>query len=341
MKVLFIGGTGIISTACTTLALEQGIELFHLNRGVSSHTIPGVKTLVADINDTNAVEKVLEEHQWDAVVQWIAFHPDDIERDLKLFSGRTKQYFFISSASVYQKTGYPFLTTEETPQINPYWEYSQNKIACEELLKEAGSAHDFPYVIIRPSYTYGDTLIPFIANAWPESWTFVDRLRKGQPCIIPGNGFSLWTMTHNSDFAVGLVGLLGQDSAVGEAFHITSDESLCWNDYAHLIAEAAGVSEPNFIHIATDFIIKCDPNEIGHHFGDKSASRAFDNSKIKRFVPEFQPKVRFAEGIKRTIASFDKNPERQLINQEMNRKWDRIISAYQKGLDAAEAEFHG
>ncbi|MBC2607055.1 NAD-dependent epimerase/dehydratase family protein [Pelagicoccus albus] len=340
MKVLFIGGTGIISTACTKHALEQGIELFHLNRGRSDSSIPGVKSLTADINDIETTKKVLAGHQWDAVVQWIAFHPNDIERDLQLFQGCAKQYFFISSASVYQKTEYPFLTTEETPQVNPFWDYSQNKIACEERLRRAQAEEGFPFVIIRPSYTYGDTLVPFAVNAWPESWTFVDRLRSGKQCIIPGNGFSLWTMTHNTDFAVGLNGLLGREAAIGEAFHITSDECLCWNDYAHLIAKAAGVEKPNFVHIATDFIIECDPGEKGHHFGDKSASRAFDNSKIKRLVPEFQPKVRFAEGIKRTIDAFDANPARKVINAEMNIKWDRILAAYQKGLEAARAEFH-
>lgn len=229
MKVLFIGGTGIISTASTALALEQGVELWLLNRG-NSEIPAGCHSLTANIHDPLQVEAALANHTWDAVVQWIAFTPHEVARDIALFQGKTKQYILISSASAYQKPARSHLITESTPLVNPYWDYSQAKIACEDRLMRSVRDDDFPGVIVRPSLTYGDTLAPLIINSWQKSWTAVDRMKRGAPVIVPGDGNSLWTITHNSDFAVGLAGLLGQERSIGHAFHITSDEVLTWND---------------------------------------------------------------------------------------------------------------
>ena len=338
MKVLFIGGTGVISAASTKLAVERGIELWLLNRG-QSEVPAGCRSVKANIHDVAETRKALEGHEWDAVVQWIAFSPDDIERDIALFRGRTRQYVFISSASAYQKPAHSHLITESTPLVNPFWDYSRAKIACEERLRRAWAEEEFPGVIVRPSLTYGDTLVPLVIDSWTKSWTAVERMRKGKPVIVPGDGNSLWTITHNSDFAVGLVGLLGQARAVGEAFHITSDEVLTWNDIYRLTAEAAGVSEPKLMHIASDFIVECLPGEAGSLFGDKAVSAIFDNAKIKSFVPDFATRTPYAEGIRRTVEWFDAEPSRQVIDTEADAAWDKVIVSYECGLTAAREAF--
>src|SRR6202171_845750 len=226
MKILFIGGTGIISTASTALAAKRGMDVTLLSRGQHALVLPaGVKTLIADVNDPSTVQKV-EHESFDAVVDWIAFAPDDIERDLKLFRGRTRQFVFISSASAYQKPQTNYLITESTPLANPYWDYARNKIACEERLMKAYRDEGFPVNIVRPSLTYGGTLIPLVLNSWQQSYTAIDRMIRGQKMVVPGGGSSLWVITHNTDFAKGLVGLLGHPQAIGHAFHITSDEVL-------------------------------------------------------------------------------------------------------------------
>jgi nucleoside-diphosphate-sugar epimerase len=338
MKVLFIGGSGLISTASTRLALDSGIELWLLNRGRSA--VPaGTHSLVADISDRAATTAALVLHEWDAVVQWIAFDPAAIERDLELFRGRTKQYIFISSASAYQKPAKNYLITESTPLENPFWDYSRNKIAAEERLLQA-VGDGFPGVIVRPSLTYGDSQVPLILNSWEKSWTAVHRMRRGLPVIVPGDGSSLWTITHNSDFAKGLVGLLGRADTIGEDFHITSDEVLTWNDIYHLTAEAAGVSNPELVHIASDFIVSCLPGEAGSLYGDKGVSCVFDNAKIKKFVPEFAATTSYAEGIKQTIAWFDADPKRQQIDEVANANWDKVLAAYSCGQATAREAFH-
>lgn len=340
MKILFIGGSGIISRAVATQTLAAGHDLWLLNRG-QHRPVPGAHTLVADINDPAAARAALAGHTWDAVVQWIAFGPDDIRRDLALFAGRTRQYVFISSASIYEKPPAHHVITEATPRVNPHWDYSRKKIACELELEAAHAATGFPYTIVRPSLTYGDDQIPLVLNAWQAPWTAIDRLRRGAPLIIPGDGTSVWTITHNSDFATGLTGLLGHPEAVGQAFHITSDEALTWNQYFALTAAAAGVAAPRFVHIASDFIIACVPSVEGTLLGDKAVSAVFDNSKLKRLVPHFAPRTRFAEGIRRTLAWFGADPARQVVDAELNRRWDRLIAAYERGLDRARAEFAG
>ncbi len=334
MNVLFIGGTGIISTACTALAALRGIDLTLMTRGRRTADVPGVRSLQCDIDDVAAARNALDGREFDAVVDWIAFEPAHVERDLRLFQGRTGQYIFISSASAYQKPPEHYIITESTPLANPFWQYSRDKIACEELLMRAHRESGFPVTIARPSLTYGDTQIPLAVNDWAKPYTIIDRMRRGKPVIVPGDGTSLWVITHNSDFAKGLVGLLGCKAAIGEAFHITSDEVKTWDQFYRITAEAAGV-EPNLVHIASDFIAACIPEKLGSLVGDKSVSTVFDNSKIKRFVPDFQPTVPFAEGVRRTIAWFDADPERRQVDVEASAAWDRVIDTYQAGLRAA------
>ena len=330
MRVLFIGGTGIISTASTRLAAERGIDLTLLTRGRHAADLPeGVHTVTADIDDPSATARALGSATFDAVVDWIAFTPAHVERDLALFRGRTRQYIFISSASAYQKPPGHYLITESTPLSNPYWQYSRDKIACEEFLMKAYREEGFPIAIVRPSLTYGDTQIPLAVNSWPKPYTIVDRMRRGKKVIVPGDGTSLWVITHNRDFAKGLVGLLGHRQSIGNAFHITSDEVMCWDQFYRIAAEAAG-AEAQLVHIPSDFMAACYPEKLGSLVGDKSASVVFDNSKIKRFVPGYCATVPFSEGIRRTIAWFDADPARQVIDVEANARWDKLIGAWER-----------
>jgi len=339
MRVLFLGGTGIISTACTRLAAERGFDLTLLTRGRRIENLPeGVTTLTADLDDQAAAEAALRGQSFDAVVDWIAFTPDHIERDLRLLRGRTGQYVFISSASAYQKPVGHYLITESTPLVNPFWDYSRNKIACEDRLMRAYREEQFPITIVRPSLTYGETQITLPMNSWAKSYTVVDRMRRGKKVIVPGDGSSLWVITHNTDFAKGLIGLLGLNQAIGHAFHITSDEVMCWDQYYRLVGEAAGV-EPQLVHIPSDFIGACLPNLLPGLIGDKAVSVVFDNSKLKRFVPQFQATVPYCRGIRQTMAWFDADPLRQQVDEQANATYDKLIDAYEQGLAAAVRRF--
>jgi nucleoside-diphosphate-sugar epimerase len=341
MKVLFIGGTGNISLAVTQLAAARGIELTLLRRGERAADLPeGVKTIVADVTDESAVDKALDDRHFDSIVDWIAFKPDQIERDIRLFRGRTNQFVFISSASAYQRPVGHYLITESTPLANPYWQYSRDKIACEERLMLAYREEGFPITIVRPSLTYGDTQIVLAVNSWQKSFTAIDRMRRGKKVIVPGDGTSLWCITHNSDFAKGFVGLLGHRQAIGHAFHITGDEVMTWNQFYRITEQAAGV-EAKIVHIASDFLGACNPDEIGSLTGDKASSVVFDNSKIKRFVPDYCATVPFAEGIQRTVNWFDADAARRVIDNEANAKWDKIIDAYESGLAEAQRRLMG
>jgi nucleoside-diphosphate-sugar epimerase len=334
MKIFFIGGTGIISTACTALAATCAFDLTVLSRGHrESQLPPGVKTLTLDINDSTLPQKI-ERESFDAVVDWIAFTPSDIERDLKVFRGRTRQFVFISSASAYQKPQADYLITESTPLANPYWDYSRNKIACEERLMRAYREEGFPVTIVRPSLTYGETLIPLVLNSWQQSYTAVDRMIRGKKMIVPGDGSSLWVVTHNTDFAKGLIGLLGHPQAIGHAFHITSDEVLNWDQLFRIVGAAVGV-EPQLVHIPSDFIAACLPEKTGTLLGDKSVSVVFDNSKIKQFVPGYCATTSFAEGIRKSIAWFNADPARKQTDGEVNATMDKLIAAYEKGMSEA------
>ena len=334
MKILFIGGTGIISSACSDLAVARGHELFMVNRSVSKKlSAPeGTTIFQADIyQDEARVAKLIGDHHFDAVVDFRAYHPHDIERDLRLFRGRTDQFVFISSASAYQKPVQNYCITEETPLENPFWEYSRNKIDCENLLMQAYRNEGFPVTIVRPSHTYDEIDIPFGVTSWQHPWTVVDRMKRGQKVIVPGDGTSLWVLTWNDDFAKGLIGLLGNEKTIGEAFQITSDEVLTW-DQIHLEVYKALGLEPNLIHIPAELIGMYDPPSIGGLLGDKSNSVVFDNSKIKQFVPDYSCAVTWAEGARRSLAWFEAHPEYQTVDQEMNSLWDRIIAAYEQAF---------
>ncbi len=338
MKILFIGGTGIISTACTQLALDRGHRLTLLNRSRRG-SFPAAEQLTADINDPAACAQVMADRHWDAVVDFITLKPADLVKRIALLRGKTGQYFFISSASAYQKPVRAFPISESTPLANPHWQYSRDKIACEELLLKALRDEGFPCVIIRPSLTYGDTTIPLAINSWLKSYTAVDRMRRGLPVIVPGDGLTRWTITHNSDFAKGLIGLIGQHRAIGHAFNITSDDAPTWDQIYLETARAAGVPQPELVHIATDFIVSCLPELEGSLLGDKSHTAEFDTTKLRQFVPEFQPTTRFHEGITRTIAWFDASAERRAIDAEANTRWDKLIGVYADGLAKARSAF--
>ncbi len=327
MKVLFIGGTGNISSSVSRLCVENGIDLYLLNRGTRGVKIDGTKTLTADISKPDELAEALKGHKWDVVVNWIAFTTGDIERDIGLFRGKTGQYIFISSASAYQKPPAFPVITESTPLYNPYWEYSRNKIACEEKLNHAYRDEDFPITIIRPSFTY-DTVIPLAIGGWNE-YTAVDRMKKGKKVIVHGDGTSLWTITHAEDFAKGFVGLLGHQQAIGQPFTITSDEVLTWDQIYRTVAEAAG-AEANIVHIATDFLVGFDESFKGSLLGDKSHCAIFDNSKIKAFVPEFKATIPLKEGVRKTLAWFDADPKRKVVLESTNKMMDSIIEAYEK-----------
>ncbi|ULC58557.1 NAD-dependent epimerase/dehydratase family protein [Flaviramulus sp. BrNp1-15] len=321
MKVLFIGGTGIISSASSELAVKRGIDLYHLNRGESFRKIEGVKTIIADIRDFEATKKALENHNFDAVVDWIAFEPEHIENDIKLFTGKTKQFVFISSASIYQTPPERLPVTEDTPLYNPVWEYSQNKIACEDLLRKAYKENGFPYTIVRPSHTYDKTLIPMEGG-----YTVLHRMKKGLPVVVHGDGSSIWTFTNHRDFAVGLIGLLGKPEAINEAFHITNNELLSWNDIYRIMAKEMGV-EAKLVTIPSEFIAKYDKNIGDSLLGDKMYSMIFDNSKIKKLVPEFNPQISFHDGVKEIVAWYNK-PENQIVDEHFNAITDKMIADY-------------
>ena len=324
MKVLFIGGTGNISSASSRLAVAKGMELFLLNRGTKTVTINGAKSIVGDINKPETLTE-LHQHTWDVVVNWIAFTPEDIERDLALFKGNTKQYVFISSASCYQTPlRYPVIT-ESTPVCNNLWDYSHQKILCEQRLQKAYAETGFPMTIVRPSLTY-DTVIPIAIGGF-DKYNIVARIKAGKEIIVHGDGTSLWTVTHADDFAKGFVGLLGLPPAIGHAFHITSDEVLSWNMIYTILAEALG-KEAKMVHIASDFICKVEPSFTGTLLADKAESVLFDNTKIKTFVPGFKATIPFSEGIRRTLAWLEEKPERQKMDEGTEAKMENVLKAY-------------
>ncbi len=334
MKVLFIGGTGNISTYVSELAIQKGIELYLFNRNTKTEfIIPGAKIIQGDIRNEEQARMILKDYSFDVVVDWIAFTPDHIETDLRLFKGKTGQFIFISSASAYQKPVEYFNITEKTPLVNPYWEYSRNKIACEELLFEEYHKNNFPITIVRPSHTYGVTRLPCIFNSRKSSWSIVERMKRGKKIVVPGDGTSLWVLTHSSDFAKAFVGLLGHSKAIGEAFHITSDEVLTWNQITQNLGEAVGMT-PDIIHMSTDFITRCIPALYGELLGDKSNSVCFDNSKIKQLVPDYKATKPFKEGIRESVEWYLQHPELLWLDEEWDLECDRLIAAHEEGIRA-------
>ena len=340
MKALFIGGTGTISMAITKqLAENPDWELYLLNRGTRAQELPeGVKTITADINNEQQVAEAIRDINFDCVCDFIAFVPGQLERDYRLFAGKTKQFMFISSASAYQKPLSDYKITESTPLANPYWEYSRNKIACEEYLMKQYREAGFPITIIRPSHTYDERNVPVGAHGDKGSWQVLKRMMEGKPVLIQGDGTSLWTITHNSDFAKAFIGLMGNIHAIGEAYHITTDESVTWNQIYAIIADELGV-ELKAYHVPSDFL-----DEVGKYdyrgglIGDKSNTVVFDNSKVKRAVPGFTCTVRADQGLRKTVRHMLATPELQQDDPAFDQWCDKVIAA----LDAAkEAIKHG
>jgi nucleoside-diphosphate-sugar epimerase len=327
MKVLFIGGTGVISSACAELAVEKGFELYLLNRGKTKRPVPKkAHILRGDIRDRNSAESAIENRTFDVVVNWVALTPEHIKRDFELFGGRTGQYIFISSASAYQTPPKKLPVNEFTPLSNNFWKYSRDKIACEKLLLQAYRKGHFPVTIVRPSHTYDCTLLPM-----HNKYTLLDRMRKGKKVIVHGDGTSLWVLTHHRDFARGFVGLIGDSLAIGESFHITSDELLSWNQIYEILAYAAG-TEASIIHIPSEFIASFDPEWGANLLGDKSHSMIFDNSKIKRFVPDYTATIPFFTGAQEIISWYNADPSRQIVDEKENQMIDKIIARYEMAL---------
>ncbi len=333
MKVLFIGGTGTISMAISRLLLSQGHTLYLLNRGNRNTGLSGnLIELKADINDEAAVSDLIRDLDFDVVADFIAFVPEQLKRDYRLFGGKTRQFIYISSASAYQKPLSDYRVSEGTPLANPYWEYSRNKIAGEEYLMRLYREEGFPVTIIRPSHTYDERSVPLGVHGKNGSYSVIQRMREGRPVIIHGDGTSLWTLTHNSDFARAFVGLMGNVHAIGEAVQITSDESLTWNQIYGIIADSLGV-KLNAVHVSSEFLDACgDYDFAGSLLGDKANTVVFDNNKLKRLVPGFTATVRADQGIRDTIAYVLSHPECQRQDPEFDSWCDRMINA----LDAAK-----
>lgn len=330
MKALFIGGTGTISSAVSSLALERGWELYLLNRG--NRQLPeGARQILADIRDEADVREKVGGMRFDVVADFIAFTPDQVERDLRLFSGLTGQYVFISSASAYQKPLSSPIITESTPVHNPFWQYSRDKIACEDLLTGLYRIEGFPVTIVRPSHTYGERSVPVALHGGKGSYQVLDRMKKGKKVIVPGDGTSLWTLTSSADFAKAFLGLMGNIHAIGQTYHITSDELLSWNQVHEIIASALGV-EANLVHIPSDVLGALNPDWVGGLTGDKANSVIFDNAKIKRAVPGFIATTRFDQGVRETIRYVESHPECQTLDPEFDDWCDRVIEAWERAV---------
>jgi nucleoside-diphosphate-sugar epimerase len=321
--LLFIGGTGKISSACTERAVAQGYDTTVLNRGsTSSRKVPdAVHTVYADVRDADSVRKALGGRAFDVVVDFVAFTPAHVQADIELFRDRTEQYVFISSASAYQTPPARLPIVESTPLRNPIWQYSRDKIACEDLLVAAYRTDGFPATIVRPSHTYDRTSIPLSGG-----WTDIDRMRRGRDVVVHGDGTSLWTLTHHTDFAKAFVGLLGHPQAIGDSFHITSDEVLTWNQIYETMAEAAGVTA-RLVHVASETIAKADPELGAALLGDKTHSVIFDNSKVKSLVPDYVATTPFAMGAREIIDWYDAHPEEQVVDEALNATFDKLVAA--------------
>jgi nucleoside-diphosphate-sugar epimerase len=326
LRVLFIGGSGIISSACTRLAVERGHDLTLLNRGTGRRAVPpGVEQVVADVREPGSLREALRDREFDVVVDWVAFTPDHVRADVATFEGRTGQYVFISSASAYQTPPARLPIRESTPLRNPYWQYSRDKIACEDLLRQAYRDRDFPVTIVRPSHTYDRTVVPFDGG-----WTIVERMRQGKEIVIHGDGSSLWTLTHHADFARGFIPLLGNTRTLGEAFHITSDDVLTWDAIARTLARAAG-AQARIVHVPSDVIAAADPEWGASLLGDKTHSATFDTSTLRTVVPDFVATVPFEQGAREIVGWHDEDPARKVVHPRYDRLMDELADRFRTG----------
>ena len=327
LRVLFIGGSGVISSACARVAVASGIDLYVLNRGQSTlrPLPPGVRELRADVRNPASVRDVLKDLDFDSVVDWVAFTPEHVSTDIDLFRGRTGQYVFISTASAYQKPPARLPITESTPLRNPYWQYSRDKIACEDLLVRAYRDEGFPATIVRPSHTYDKTKVPLSGG-----WTALARMLAGKPVIVHGDGTSLWTVTHHDDFARGFVPLLGHPRTLGEAFHITSDDFLTWDQIAHALASALGVTA-RITHVPSDAIAAADPEWGAGLLGDKAHSMVVDNSKIRSVVPGWRATIPFERGAREIADWYLADPARQVVNEKLDALMDKLAADFAVG----------
>jgi nucleoside-diphosphate-sugar epimerase len=324
LRVLFIGGSGVISSACAELAVEQGIELTVLNRGQTRDRPrpAAAREVHADVRNLAQVREVLGDASFDAVVDWVAYTPEHVEADIELLRGRVGQYVFISSASAYQTPPSRMPVTESTPLRNPFWQYSRDKIACEDRLVRAYREENFPATIVRPSHTYDKTLVPLDGG-----WTVLGRIRQGKPVIVHGDGTSLWTLTHHRDFAAGFVPLLAHPRTLGEAFHITSDDVLTWNQITEALAAAAG-GTADIVHVPSDAIAAADPEWGAGLLGDKSHSLVFDNSKLRSVVPGYRAVIPFEQGAREIVGWYDEDPARQQMDTRLDAVMDKLAAAY-------------
>lgn len=342
MKALFIGGTGTISLAVSQLLLEQEHELTLINRGTHNQELRAaggrLRKIVADINDEQTVAEQLRDNDYDVVADFIAFEPAQLQRDHRLFAGKCGQFIYISSASAYQKPPTGYEITESTPLCNPYWDYSRNKIAGEEFLMQKYRCEGFPITIVRPSHTYGKKSVPVGVHGKNGSWQVIRRMKEGRPVVVPGDGTSLWTLTHTSDFARAFVGLMGNVHAIGEAVQITGDEYLTWNQIYTIIAEALHV-KPLLLHVPSDFMAQCSELDFtGSLIGDKANSAVFRNDKLKRLVPGFTAVKRFDQGVREALAYIAAHPECQKEDPEFDAWCDRLAGARAAALRYMKAE---
>ncbi|GAA0309895.1 SDR family oxidoreductase [Kineococcus aurantiacus] len=324
MRVLFIGGTGIISSACADLAVRRGIDLTVLNRGHGTRPLPeGARVLRADVRDPASVDAALGDERFDAVVDFVAFTPEHVAADVERFRGRTGQYVFVSSASAYAKPVAHLPITESTPLRNPFWQYSRDKIACEELLAREWRETGFPAFVVRPSHTYDRRSVPL-----DDGWTAVDRMRRGKPVVVHGDGTSTWVLTHHTDFAAGFVPLLGEPATIGDVVHLTGDEVLTWDGIARRLGAAAGVPDPQLVHVPSEVIAREAPDRGPGLLGDKAHSVVFDNGKLKRFVPGFEATTSFAQGAREIVAHHDADPALRVVDAVADARQDRLVERF-------------
>jgi nucleoside-diphosphate-sugar epimerase len=321
LKILFIGGTGVISSACVPRVLASGHDLAVLNRGgTATRPLPeGVEALRADVRDTDAVREAIGRREFDVVVDFVAYTAEHARSDVDVFAGRTGQYVFISSASAYHKPPRRLPVTESTPLHNPYWQYSRDKIACEAVFTAAHRQHGFPVTIVRPSHTYDRTMVPIDGG-----WTQIDRMRRGLPVVVHGDGTSLWTLTHHVDFAKAFVGLLGNGRTIGEAYTITSDDVLTWDQIFTILGHAAG-AQPRLVHVPSDLIASVDPEWGAGLLGDKAHSMIFDNAKVKAVVPDYVATIGFEQGAREIVEWRDADPARQVVNEKLDATIEHLL----------------